>query len=268
MRLSLLVVVFLMPVLWASSVILMRQSQLRTASRGEDASMVALLEFVKLLAALSLYTTDTVMQGSDPVFSFSWRWAIPALCYALINCLTYITIDLAGTTRYALLSHLKIVPTALLAHIALSKPLTRLQWVAVACMGMGLVVNDYSGSDNWIGDLSGGVFALSVGMALLSACGSVYSEYVWRRIVCVCVCVCVCVLCYLCVCQTFIIAKSSFLDTFSRQIQLITYYLKTPKCTLLARSSRLHCSPLWDSAFQPHFCQTLMCTPPCQLSSK
>lgn len=142
--------------------------------------MIVVLEVAKLIASVALYAADTRALESQ-AHGLSFQWALPAGCYAAVNGLGYAVISIAGTTRYALLSHLKVVPTALLAHAFLARPLTRLQWLAMCIVGVGLAACDYSRLDGNVALLNfdGAALALplSAVAAVLSAAASVYSEY-------------------------------------------------------------------------------------------
>ncbi len=180
------VIAVAMPALWAGSVLLMRASQLGSQSRGEDASMIVMLEVVKLAVALLLYVLDVRVLGSSDAHAetVSLWWAVPALCYAAVNCLSYSVIAAAGPTRYSLLSHLKVAPTAVLARVVLSRPLSRLQWLSVAIVGVGLAASDYcrlGGASLWTFAGSTLALPLSAVAAVLSAVASVSSERLYKK---------------------------------------------------------------------------------------
>jgi hypothetical protein len=58
-------------------------------------------------------------------------YAIPGLTYALQNSIVYYAITILGPPTFQVMSNFKIVTTAILWRLILSRKLTIIQWLAV-----------------------------------------------------------------------------------------------------------------------------------------
>jgi len=164
------------------------QSLLITASKGgtsgysyDPNSVVLMTELTKAgIAGALLFQARTDNPGGTKVTidRNCFKYAIPALLYAVHNNLVFLGLSYLDAPTYQLLNNIKIIGTGLLYRIFLAKPLRMVQWVGLAVLMFGQMVATI--------DTSGGTSARPEGfltgvcvmfvLAAMSGMAGVYNE--------------------------------------------------------------------------------------------
>eukprot|EP00656_Telonema_subtile_P023488 TRINITY_DN2494_c0_g1_i2.p1 TRINITY_DN2494_c0_g1~~TRINITY_DN2494_c0_g1_i2.p1 ORF type:complete len:331 (-),score=84.15 TRINITY_DN2494_c0_g1_i2:162-1154(-) len=162
------------------------QSLLITASKSgstgydyDPNSVVLMTEFTKALIAAALLmqarTENPALKIT--VDSNCFKYAIPALLYAVHNNLVFLGLTYLDAPTYQLLNNIKIIGTGLLYRIFLKKPLRVIQWIGLATLMLGQMVATLQtgGATTRPEGFTTGVIVMFV-LAAMSGCAGVYNE--------------------------------------------------------------------------------------------
>lgn len=114
-------------------------------------SVVVVSELAKLAISSILFAKAVLYPGSEgpPVTKFNWNlfisMAVPGLCYAVANVLTYSAVQLLGSTLFQLFNNMKIVLTAVLFRMIIKRSLTLLQWGCLVLLALSMCIASDSG---------------------------------------------------------------------------------------------------------------------------
>lgn len=154
-------------------------------------------EILKLLICSLIVGKDTLMairdSGSvgscvrnavEDYGSSTLKCAVPALCYTIQNNLIYYALGHLEVVVFQLLYQTKLLLTAVLSVLILSKSLKAQQWASLIALFIGMVIVQLAGkksstADGAKGFDTGGVLAAFVG-AGLSAFSGVYFEMILK----------------------------------------------------------------------------------------
>jgi UDP-sugar transporter A1/2/3 len=168
------------------------QSLLITASKGgrsgytyDPNSAVLLTEFTKAIIAGSLLLQVRQKDPSGANMTIDkncFRYAVPALLYAIHNNLVFLGLEYLDAPTYQLLNNIKIIVTGLLYRAFLKKPLRIVQWVGLGILMLGQMVAtmDTSGGSGSRGDgFVTGVIVMCT-LACMSGMAGVYNEFLLK----------------------------------------------------------------------------------------
>jgi len=179
----------------------MSQGLMITASKNEsggydyDKNMSVLMSEVckfAMSAALLWYKSYTASPGSAPLTSklgmSTFRFAVPAVLYAIHNNIIFIALGLISPVNYQLFNNMKIVATGLVFRIFLNRALALKQWMAIILLPLSMCVTQFvaptkQGEDSLATEsqeseqhiVAG--FLWMVVLSLCSAFAGVYNEY-------------------------------------------------------------------------------------------
>ena len=165
-----------------AATILAEQSKSKDGTYEYNTFSVPLtVEAVKLMASavITLYTTK-IADVSKRFSTFSFMsYSVPALCYFISNnCMFYIIRDL-GPTTFQITNNLKLLSTAVLMRLLLSRRLTWLQIKALVILFCGSIVTQLNGPGGGEHTPVGSVwfgYVLIFFNAFAAGIGGVYSE--------------------------------------------------------------------------------------------
>jgi UDP-sugar transporter A1/2/3 len=170
------------------------QSLLITASKSGGASYsydpnsaVLMTEFTKAIIAGSLLLrthSENPSQTKVTVDKTAFRYAIPALLYAIHNNLVFLGLVYLDAPTYQLLNNIKIIITGLLYRAFLKKPLRMVQWIGLGVLMLGQMVatidvTGSGGSAEKSQTFLMGVFVMGV-LASMSGMAGVYNEFLLK----------------------------------------------------------------------------------------
>ncbi|XP_059163402.1 probable UDP-sugar transporter protein SLC35A4 [Physella acuta] len=150
-------------------------------------SSVLITEIVKLVICLVILFPD-YMDNQLPALNFRLvlPFAIPALCYCLNNNLAVFMQTQMDPATYMVLGNLKIVTTAILYKIIIKKKFSTMQWMAIALLMCGGVINSSAALKSKTISLSEiHITFLGLGTLLcycfISGFAGVYTEYILKK---------------------------------------------------------------------------------------
>lgn len=141
-------------------------------------------ELVKLIiSGSSLFSEYEIQKNAAAPLEFKTlnflAAAIPAVLYLITNNLNFFVIKEIGAMSFQILNNLKIVTSAILFQLALSKSLTPLKWRAVILLTFGSLISQLKdcisdGNSGFNGSVYG--YLAQQLTCWLSAAASVYCE--------------------------------------------------------------------------------------------
>ncbi|MDC1215741.1 hypothetical protein N8152_02820 [bacterium] len=144
------------------------------------------MEFVKLIisfvALVSVWSAEGVNPDNTLKSSFSELavYPIPAGLYLVKNLMQYYIFYWTDAPSYQILKNLNIISTGILYRLFLQKPLTGVQWAALALLGLGCATAQLStGTDSVLSTPVMGLL-MAVVMAILSGAAGVYTELIMK----------------------------------------------------------------------------------------
>jgi|TARA_B110000977_G_scaffold26996_1_gene33880 UDP-sugar transporter A1/2/3 len=144
------------------------------------------VEFVKLIisfvALVSVWSAEGVNPDNTLKSSFSELavYPIPAGLYLVKNLMQYYIFYWTDAPSYQILKNLNIISTGILYRLFLQKPLTGVQWAALALLGLGCATAQLStGTDSVLSTPVMGLL-MAVVMAILSGAAGVYTELIMK----------------------------------------------------------------------------------------
>jgi len=117
---------------------------------------------------------------TSPLGINSFKFAIPALLYALHNNIIFIALELISPVTYQLFNNIKIVTTGLVFRVFLKRPLRINQWMAIVLLPLSLCVTQLgtaSGTDENV--VQG--FVWMIALSSCSAFAGVYNEFLLKN---------------------------------------------------------------------------------------
>lgn len=162
------------------------QSLLITASKSSASgysydpnSVVLMTELTKagIAGALLLQARSENPSVKVTVDANCFKYAIPALLYAVHNNLVFLGLTYLDAPTYQLLNNIKIIGTGILYRVFLRKPLRIIQWIGLGVLMFGQMVATMttSGSSARPDGFLTGVFVMFM-LAAMSGCAGVYNE--------------------------------------------------------------------------------------------
>merc|ERR1712195_30156 len=170
------------------------QSLLITASKSggggysyDPNSAVLMTEFTKAVIAGSLLFksySESPATTKITVDKTVFRYAIPALLYAIHNNLVFLGLVYLDAPTYQLLNNVKIIVTGLLYRTFLKKPLRMVQWIGLGVLMLGQMVAtmDTTGAApnaEKSQTFATGVMVMGV-LASMSGMAGVYNEFLLK----------------------------------------------------------------------------------------
>lgn len=136
-----------------------------------------------LLCTLLLAHAFLTSRGKDkdfqPRVTLDWRsflkFSVPGLCYMVSNNCTFVIIGELGATSFQVLANLKILVTALLMRVLLSRRISWLRWKALVLLVLGAMVTQLGGEQGALRGSFLGYVAVALS-SLMSGLAGVYSE--------------------------------------------------------------------------------------------
>lgn len=121
---------------------------------------------------------------TSPLGISSFKFAVPALLYALHNNIIFIALELLSPVTYQLFNNIKIVTTGMVFRIFLRRPLRMNQWMAILLLLLSMCVTQLNcenaasgGTDEKI--LQG--FLWMIALSCCSAFAGVYNEFLLKN---------------------------------------------------------------------------------------
>lgn len=124
----------------SSASLLMRLSRSGEGAQWNPQSGVIIQEVMKALACVVLCGFEGTLFSVFSNRSEALKTSVPALLYLVQNNLQYLAVTHLDASTYAVLYQLKIITTALLSVVILSKKLTGGQWVALTLLTAGVSI--------------------------------------------------------------------------------------------------------------------------------
>ena len=170
------------------------QSLLITASKSggsgysyDPNSAVLMTEFTKAIIAGSLLFksySESPATTKITVDKTVFRYAIPALLYAIHNNLVFLGLVYLDAPTYQLLNNVKIIVTGLLYRTFLKKPLRMVQWIGLGVLMLGQMVatmdtTGASPNSEKSQTFATGVMVMGV-LASMSGMAGVYNEFLLK----------------------------------------------------------------------------------------
>lgn len=147
-------------------------------------SSVLMTEFVKLAMACTFFFMERSQGEAKATFDRNiFRYAVPALLYAIHNNLVFLGIEALDAPTYQLLNNIKIVVVGFVQRIFLRRPLTVLQWLGIALLTIGQAVatlDTSGGNSDKESSLMAGIFIM-VTLSFMSAFAGVYNEFLLKE---------------------------------------------------------------------------------------
>eukprot|EP00297_Palpitomonas_bilix_P009644 CAMPEP_0113897480 /NCGR_PEP_ID=MMETSP0780_2-20120614/18711_1 /TAXON_ID=652834 /ORGANISM="Palpitomonas bilix" /LENGTH=347 /DNA_ID=CAMNT_0000888965 /DNA_START=120 /DNA_END=1163 /DNA_ORIENTATION=+ /assembly_acc=CAM_ASM_000599 len=179
-------------VLFSALSLLVAASKNSKGGYDYDKSLVVVLaEFAKLGLAL-ITTAWMIARGTLKLQSValrgSIRYCIPAIIYAVQNNLTLVAMGYLDAPTFQLFNNMKILSTGVAFWLFLKKELSRLQWLALCLLTIGMVTTQIEeckpgaevSASAGMGKIMAG-FLVSAGISGLSAFAGVYNEYLLKN---------------------------------------------------------------------------------------
>ena len=109
--------------------------------------LAATVEMTKL-AASSAFLVGLKLSGREVRVTWSLQrflsFAIPGFCYFVSNNCMFLIIRELGPTTFQIMNNLKILSTGVLMRVFLNRPLSWMQWRALALLFFGSVISEIS----------------------------------------------------------------------------------------------------------------------------
>ncbi len=120
--------------------------------RYSSATVVLLSEVLKLavslLTLLSEFRTCVIFFSSGEAWANSWALFVPAVIYTVQNTLPFVAMTYISAAEYQLLCNIKILTTAVFSILFLGTRLSRVQWLALALLVIGVALAQLDGHSN------------------------------------------------------------------------------------------------------------------------
>lgn len=164
----------------------------KNASGGYDYDKnvsVMLSEICKFLSSAAIlgYQANFVNRPFDapPLTSAlgrdSFKFAVPALLYAVHNNIIFVALELLSPVTYQLFNNIKIVTTGLVFRLFLNRPLRLHQWMAVVLLPLSMCVTQLgSGGGSGTEQVLQG-FLWMLALSSCSAFAGVYNEFLLKN---------------------------------------------------------------------------------------
>ncbi|OMO64337.1 Nucleotide-sugar transporter [Corchorus capsularis] len=178
----------LLTVLTSSQGILTTLSQSNGKYKYDYATVPFLAEVFKLIVS-SVFLWREFKKSPPPKMTTDWKsvrlFPIPSVIYLIHNNVQFATLMYVDTSTYQIMGNLKIVTTAILFRLFLSKKLSNLQWMAIVLLAVGTTTSQVKGCGEASCDslfsapIQG--YMLGILSACLSALAGVYTEFLMKK---------------------------------------------------------------------------------------
>ena len=152
------------------------------AVTSANCTVEAVKLIISFIALLGVWRTEGITEDNRLSSSFAELsvYPVPAAFYLVKNLLQYYIFYWCDAPSYQILKNLNIISTGILYRLFLQKPLSEIQWSALALLGLGCATAQLStGTDSVLTTPMMGIF-IAVIMAVLSGAAGVYTELIMK----------------------------------------------------------------------------------------
>jgi len=168
----------------ASGVILMHASKTGGEYTYNFSTVILLAEGLKLVVSGILLLRELKVGSSRVKMTKKWRvsglYLVPSVIYAVQNNIQFMIVKHVEPITYELFRNINILSTACLSRLFLKRELSKVQWVALLLITIGISSTQLTCSPaGYSRSVRGGLWALA--SAFLSALAGVYTEKVMKQ---------------------------------------------------------------------------------------